>query len=299
MRLAALAATAFLATTATAQNDFADVTIESTPISDNVYFLSGAGGNMGLVIGDRHAFLIDDQYAPLAERIVEKIAEITDRPLTFVINTHWHGDHSGGNAGLTAAGVIVVAHENVYRRMGAKQVIEFFQRETPPSPSAALPVVTFTRDIALQLGGETVQAMHVPNAHTDGDSVVFLPEQNILHTGDIFFNTLYPFIDVDSGGGIIGMIAAVTMLLELVDDDTTIIPGHGPIASREDLLRYRDFLATVAERVSSAIDAGKSLADIVAAKPTAEFDATLNANGFLPPDRWVTMIHRDLSRPVH
>ncbi|MEL7539138.1 MAG: MBL fold metallo-hydrolase [Pseudomonadota bacterium] len=283
---------------AQAQDRFANVSIQATPLTESVYLLTGSGGNMGLVVGERHAFLIDDQFAPLAERIAAKIVDLTDRPLSFVLNTHWHGDHSGGNAAFAESGVVVVAHENVYRRMSTDQVNEFFNRTTPASPNEALPVVTFTRDLALRLGGRRVRIMHVPSAHTDGDSVVYLPDQNVLHTGDLFFHTLYPFIDVDSGGGIRGLVDGLSMLLESIDADTKIIPGHGPVADRDDLRAYRDFLATSADAIAAHIAAGHTLAETVAAKPTADFDAEFNANGFLEPDRWVAMVYRDLSRSV-
>ena len=285
-----------LAVNAGAQDRFANVEIEAAAITPHVYMLTGRGGNMGLVIGDDRAFLIDDQFKPLAARISAKIRELTDTPLAFLVNTHWHGDHSGGNEPFANEGVIVVAHENVRRRMSTDQVNEFFGSKTPPSPAQALPVVTFTSDISLHLGGRSVQVTHLPGAHTDGDAVVFLPEENVLHTGDIFFHGLYPFIDIDSGGGIRGLIAAVSTLVERIDDETRIIPGHGPLANRADLRAYRDFLATAADAIDANIKAGRTLAETIAAKPTADFDATLNANGFIEPDRWVAMVYRDLSR---
>ena len=284
------------ATAAVAQDRFANVTIEAAPVAPNVYLLTGSGGNIGLVVGERHAFLIDDQFEPLAERIAGKVSELTDKPLTFLVNTHWHGDHAGGNRAFANDGVIIVAHENVHQRMSTEQVNAFFNRTTPPSPDAALPVVTFTRDMALRLGGQRVEITHVAEAHTDGDAVVFLPDANVMHTGDVFFHGLYPFIDVDSGGGIRGMVAAVSTMLDMIDGETRIIPGHGPLANRDDLRAYRDFLATAADAIAAHIAEGHSVRETVAARPTADFDATFNANGFIDPDRWVAMVYRDLSR---
>ena len=240
--------------------------IRTTKVAEDVYALQGAGGNLGLVVGDNGAFLIDDQYAPLTDKIKATVAEVTDQPIRFVFNTHWHGDHTGGNENMSDAGALIVAHDNVRKRMSAGQFMEFFERDVPPSPAGALPVVTFNDQVTFHLGGHTVHAIHVPNAHTDGDAIVHLDEANTIHTGDIVFYGLYPFIDYGSGGSLGGMIQATDRILDLSNDDTAIITGHGgPVIDKSELRDYRDMLSTVHERLQALIvDAGKTLDEVQA-----------------------------------
>jgi glyoxylase-like metal-dependent hydrolase (beta-lactamase superfamily II) len=257
--------------------------------------LIGAGGNLGLSIGEDATFLVDDQFAPLTPRIEAAIAKLTAKPVRFVINTHWHFDHTGGNENLGKAGAVIVAHDNVRKRMSTEQFIEFLNMTTKPEPRIALPVVTFTRDIAFHLNGEEIRVWHVPNAHTDGDAIVHFRTSDVVHMGDVFFNRIYPFIDTSSGGTIDGVVAAVDQVLAEISDKTKIIPGHGPLATKADLAAYREMLATVAARIKSAIREGRELEEVVAAKPTADFDATFG-KGFLPPHRFVEMVFRNLSK---
>lgn len=271
-----------------------DVEIGVESIDDGVHILTGRGGNIGLVVTEDGAFLVDDQYAPLTDRIVAAVKSVTDQPVKFVLNTHWHGDHTGGNENLAERGTLVVAHENVRERMSSEQVSEFFGRTTPASPDGALPVVTFNDEVSFHLGGHTINAFHVPHAHTDGDSVVHLPEANVIHAGDVVFYGLYPFVDVDSGGSLEGMIVAVERIAELADENTTIIPGHGPLIDRAQLLEYHEMLSTVRERLESAIEDGKSLEAIQEAGLTAEYDEQWG-DGFIPPDRWIELLHRGLT----
>jgi len=274
--------------------DFSAVEIETTPVADGVYALTGAGGNLGLVVGENGAFLVDDQYAPLTERIVAAIAEVTDQPVKFVFNTHWHGDHTGGNENLAEDGTLVVAHDNVRKRLSAGQFMEFFERDVPPAPDAALPVVTFNDRVTFHLGGHTVNAIHVPRAHTDGDAIVHIVEADVIHAGDIVFYHMYPFIDYGSGGHIAGMIDAVDRMLALSGNDTQIIAGHGgPVIDRAQLAEYRDLLATVHQRLEALIDQGASLEQVLAAGVTAEFDATWG-QGFIDAERWVELNYRGL-----
>ncbi|MDZ7789251.1 MAG: MBL fold metallo-hydrolase [Xanthomonadales bacterium] len=288
----ALAALLLQAGSAVAQS-MEDVEIGVESVADNVYVLTGRGGNIGLVVSDDGAFLIDDQYAPLTDKILEAVRSVTDQPIKFVLNTHWHGDHTGGNENLAETqGTLVVAHDNVRERMSSEQVSEFFGRTTPASPEAALPVVTFNDAISFHLGGHEIRSFHVPRAHTDGDSVVHLPEANVIHAGDIVFYGLYPFVDIDSGGSLPGMIAAVERIAELADNDTRIITGHGgPVINRKQLLGYRDMLSNVRKRLGAAIDRGKSLEEIQAMGITAEYDEQWGG-GFIPPDRWIALLYR-------
>lgn len=288
-----VAAAALLAISAAAQ-DLDDVEIGVEPVADDVYMLTGAGGNIGLVVTDDGAFLIDDQYAPLTDRILEAVRSVTDEPVKFVLNTHWHGDHTGGNENLADTGTLVVAHDKVRERMSSEQVSEFFGRSTPASPEGALPVVTFSDAVTFHLGGQSIHAFHLPHAHTDGDSVVHLSDANVIHTGDIVFYGLYPFIDVDSGGSLAGLIEAVESIARRADADTAIITGHGPVIDREQLLGYHAMLETVQERLTDAIDAGRSLEEIQEMGITAEFDDAWGG-GFIPPDRWVELLHRSLT----
>ncbi len=275
--------------------EMADVRIKTTPVAGSISMLEGRGGNIGVCTGDDGVFLVDDQYAPLTARIRAAVAAIHAGALRFVLNTHWHGDHTGGNENLGKAGTLIVAHDNVRVRMSSEQFNQIFDRTTPPSPSTALPVVTFSDAITLHWNGEEIHAFHVAPAHTDGDAVVHFRKANVIHTGDIYFNGLYPFIDVDSGGSIQGVIAATERILALADASTRIIPGHGPLSNRGELQRYRDMLVAVRDAIAPAVAAGKSLQEVQGAKPTAAWDAVWG-NGFLKPDQFVAIVHRDLSR---
>ena len=276
-----------------AQNNFDDTQIEATKLSDTVYMLTGAGGNIGLSIGDDGAFIIDDQFAPLSDKIRAAIKAIADQPVRFVINTHWHNDHTGGNEAFGGSGSLIIAHDNVRKRMNSKQLIEFFGAETEPSPSAALPVVTFNDELSLHLNGDSVTAYHQSHAHTDGDSIIHFPESNVIHMGDTFFNIGYPFIDTSSGGNINGVIAANAYALTLADDNTKIIPGHGPLASKADQQAYVHMLIQVRDLVKVHVDDGKSLEETVAAKPTAELDEQWGG-GFINADSIVTFTYNSL-----
>jgi cyclase len=272
-----------LALPVAAQQDFSKVEIKTTKLNDTTYMLVGAGGNLGLSVGPDAVFLIDDQYAPMTPKITAAIKAITDKPVKFVVNTHWHGDHTGGNENFGKAGAIIVAHDNVRKRMSTEQVLAFFNMKVPPSPKEALPVITFGVDTTFHLNGDEIHVSHVPNAHTDGDAIVYFRKGNIIHMGDLYFNGLYPFIDSASGGRIDGVVAAADRVLALADDKTVIIPGHGPLSNKAELKAYRDMLATVSGRVKAQIAAGKKLEEIIAAKPTADYDA-----------KWAELVVRNL-----
>ncbi len=276
-----------------AQNNFDDTQIESTQLSDTVYMLTGAGGNIGLSIGDDGAFIIDDQFAPLSEKIMAAIKAIEDRPVRFVINTHWHGDHTGGNENFGKTGSIIIAHDNVHQRMSTDQFIERFNAEVPASPKDALPVVTFNDQLSLHLNGESVVAYHQSHAHTDGDSIIHFPNSNVIHMGDTYFNIGYPFIDTSSGGNINGVIAANAFALTLADDDTKIIPGHGPLASKTDQQAYVHMLIQVRDAVKAHVDAGKTLEETIAAEPTADLDEQWGG-GFIDAKSIVTFAYNSL-----
>jgi glyoxylase-like metal-dependent hydrolase (beta-lactamase superfamily II) len=247
---------------------------------------------MGLCVGEDATFLIDDQYAPLTEKIKNAVLKVTDKPIGFVLNTHWHGDHTGGNENLGEMGALIVAHDNVRTRMSTEQFMKAFNRTIAPSPKAALPVVTFNDTVTFHLNDETIHAFHVPPAHTDGDSVIFFKNANVVHAGDLFFRARFPFIDLSAGGSFKGMIEASERLLELVDDETRIIPGHGDLATKSDLREYHDMLVLVKERVAPLIAAGKTEAEVVAAKPLA--DSPSWGEGFVNADRFLSIVYQSL-----
>ena len=236
---------------------------------------------------------MDDQYAPLTARIKAAVASISDKPIRFVVNTHWHGDHTGGNENLGGAGSLIVAHENVRKRMSAEQFNSFFQRKTPPAPDVALPVVTYAESVAFHLNGEEIRCFHVPPAHTDGDTIVHFTKADVVHMGDLFFNGMYPFIDLDSGGSLAGVIGAADLALRIAKDGTQIIPGHGPVAKKAELQAYRDMLVALRDRVGAMVKAGKTLAEVQAAKPMKEYDEKIGG-GFVKPDNILAFAYTSL-----
>ena len=276
----------------------AEPTVEVQKIAPGVAMLIGQGGNIGVSYGADGAVLVDDQFAPSTPAILAAVATLTDQPVRFIINTHWHFDHTGGNEKFGKAGAVIVAHENVRKRMSTEQFMEAFQRKFPPSPPAALPVVTFTSDVALHLNGDTIHARHVDPAHTDGDSVIRFETANVIHTGDVFVNGMYPFIDISSGGSAVGIVTAVEETLAAIDEDVRIIPGHGPLATKKDLAAWAAMMRTVVDRIRTKIDEGTPIAAIVAAKPSADFDAKYG-NGFMKPDQFVTLAARSMAPEGH
>ncbi len=269
--LVAFAALAFAPLPATAQRDFSQVEIRTERVADGLYVLFGAGGNIGLSVGEDGAFLVDDQYAPLTEKILAAVEEIAGEPVRWVLNTHWHGDHTGGNENLGRGGALIVAHENVRRRLNPAEFADVAGRSRQSAPEG-LPVVTFNDRMSFHWNGEDIRVHHMPNAHTDGDAVVFFAHADAVHMGDTFFNGRYPFIDVDSGGGVDGILAVADHVLAHATDDTAIVPGHGEIADRTSLRAYRDMIATVRGRVSDMIAEGMTEDEVVAAAPTADLD---------------------------
>jgi glyoxylase-like metal-dependent hydrolase (beta-lactamase superfamily II) len=277
------------------EQDFSKVEIRTEKLSATTYMLTGAGGNIGVSVGEDNTFIIDDQFAPLTPRIEAAVAKLTSKPIRFVVNTHWHFDHTGGNENFGKAGAVIVAHENVRKRMSTEQLIEFLGMKFKMEPRVALPALTFTRDLTFHQNGDEIHIFHVANAHTDGDAIVHFRTSDVIHMGDVFFNGLYPFIDTSSGGTIDGVVAAADRVLGIASDATRIIPGHGPLAGKADLKAYRDMLVTVATRVREGVQAKRSLEEVIAAKPTADFDARFG-KGFLTPERFIEMVYKGMAR---
>ncbi len=276
-----------------AQRDFSNVEIKTTKVADGIYMLVGAGGNIGLSIGDDGSFVIDDQFAPLSEKIMAAIKAQTDAPVEFVLNTHFHGDHTGGNEAFGKAGSHIVAHDNVRKRL-----IEGRERadgsRTPPAPADALPVVTFSQTISFYWNGQDIHVWHPDTAHTDGDSIVFFKTANVVHMGDVFFNGGYPFIDLNSGGGVSGYIAAHENVLSEIDDETKIIPGHGPLATKADLAKTVAMLKDAKALVMAQIEKGLDEDAVVAANPLKKYNKKWG-QGFINGERMTRTLYRDLT----
>lgn len=282
-----------LAGPASAQ-DMSDVEIETIPVVDGIYMLMGRGGNIGVSVGDDGVYVIDDQFAPLTKKVLAAIAAISDKPVRFVINTHWHGDHTGGNENLGKAGSVIVAHDNVRKRMSAGQFMAAFDREVPAAPAAALPVITFNDTITFHINGVTAAVTHIPHAHTDGDAIIHFVEVNAIHMGDIYFQGRFPFIDAGSGGSIDGVIAGVAHALSIADGETRIIPGHGALSNAAELAEYGEMLMTVRTRVAAAVAKGTSLESLLKSKPLADLEERW-ASQFIPADRITTIVYEDLA----
>jgi glyoxylase-like metal-dependent hydrolase (beta-lactamase superfamily II) len=273
--------------------DFSKVQIKAVKVKPGIHLLMGKGGNICVSSGIDGVFMIDDQYAPLTEKIKTAIASITPDPIRFVINTHWHADHTGGNENMGDAGAVIIAHENVRKRLSADQVLTAFNRTIPALSKKGLPVITFTRDVAFHLNGQRIDVFHIKRAHTDGDAVAYFTDANVIHTGDILFEGMYPFIDIEHGGTINGMIDATNRILGMIDDNTRIIPGHGVLTDKHGLIAYRDMLTSIRDGIQSQINAGKTLEEIKFSQPTQAFDSKWGG-GFIKPDIFVGIVYQSL-----
>ncbi len=278
-----------------AAQDAQPVEIKTVPVAGNVSMLVGQGGNIGVCVGDDGVFLIDDQFAPLTEKIKAAVAILSPKPVKFLVNTHWHFDHTGGNENFGKAGAIIVAHENVRRSMSKDQFIEAFNANVPAAPPVALPIVTFTESVTFHFNGDDIRVFHVAPAHTDGDSVIHFTQANVYHMGDTYFNGMYPFIDTARGGSLDGMIAAVDLVLKEAAPDAKFIPGHGEVSGIAELRAFRAMLVAARDAISPLVKAGKSKEEIVAAHPTKSLDEKWGG-GFLKPDVWVGIVVDGMKR---
>jgi glyoxylase-like metal-dependent hydrolase (beta-lactamase superfamily II) len=274
-------------------DEAASTPIKTTKLYDNLYLLQGVGGNLALQTGHEGNTLIDASYAPAVPRILEAIAAVSKDAPFLLINTHWHGDHTGGNEALHAAGFTIVAHQNTRTRLSTPQTMKMFHRDVPASPAGALPTITFDVVMNLYYNGDKLDLIHFAPSHTDTDIYIYFHKADVLHLGDIWFNGVYPFIDEGTGGSIGGMIRAAEKALAVAGGATKIIPGHGLLGTKADFQKYRDMLATVRDKVATLKSAGASEHEAVAKKPTAAFDAAWG-KGFMSGDQFTGIVYRTL-----
>lgn len=263
-----------------------------TDLGQGVYMLVGRGGNLGVSTGDDGVFVIDDQFAQFAPAIIKEIGALSDGPIRFVANTHYHGDHTGGNAAMRDTGASIVAHENVRVRMSTAQENKFWGRTTEATAPEAWPNITFSQNMTFHFNGQTIDVVHVPKAHTDGDSIIYFREANVLHMGDNFFNGLFPYIDIDGGGNVDGMIAALDTGLSMTNGNTKIIPGHGPLSTPADMKATRDLLADIQARVQVKIDEGASLDEIIGSNILSDYS---DLASFIDEKNMIRIAYRSLT----
>ena len=269
-----------------------DVKIKVNKLTNNVYMLIGQGGNIAVFVGEDGVFMIDDQFAPLTTKILAAIKMITNKPVKYLINTHWHGDHTGGNLNMEKAGVIIVSHENVRKRMSMDQVIRGKKRKA--SPKKALPVITFTEDMMYHFNGDDVFISHIHDAHTDGDALVYFTKNNVLHMGDAYFQGKFPYIDVASGGTIDGYIAGIQKAIMLIDDETIVIPGHGKTSNKSEMKSYLKMLKVLRNRVTQEIEKGKTV-DEIKKNNSLTMDYS-SFNGWITEEKIRIAIYRTVKR---
>lgn len=263
-------------------------------VRPGLYVVAGAGTNVAVWTGADGTVLVDDGLATLAPQLLETVGRIADGPLRLVVNTHWHPDHAGGNELAARSGAIVVAHERARASMGTAHVSDEYGVRIPASPHAALPVVTFPDELALTLNGDRLVVSHADAAHTGGDAIVWWENANVVHLGDVYCNGSYPFVDLANGGSLAGMVAAVEGVLSRADADTVVIPGHGPLSGREELVAYRDMLVAAGRRVRELVEQGGNLEQVLAARPTQALDDRWG-KGPVTPERFVRVLYEDLA----
>src|SRR5215204_1969257 len=274
------------------QTDWSKVQVKATKVSGNVYMLEGSGGNIGVSVGADGILIVDDQFAPLADKIRAALKSLGEGKLRFILNTHWHGDHTGGNVSFGPEAPII-AHDNVRKRLATEQRSEVFNRTTPASPKEALPVITFDQSLSVNFNGEDIRAIHYPQGHTDGDSVIFFSTSNVVHLGDDFFAGRFPFVDLESGGSVEGLIRNIGELIGKIPPGAKLIPGHGPISTIDDLKSYHRMLQQTTEIVRQKISAGKTVDQIKTEGLPAEWEPW--GTGFIKTDLWVQTIYKSLT----
>ncbi len=269
-----------------------EVKIEPIKLTDQLYVLKGKGGNIGLFIGQDGVFMIDDQFAPLTPKILIAIKKITSKPIKYLINTHWHGDHTGGNENIEKEGALIVAHNNVRKRMSVDQVVRGKTKKA--SPESALPVITFTDDMMMYFNNDDVLITHIHNAHTDGDAIIYFTKNNVLHMGDTYFQGKFPYIDLASGGSINGYIDGIEKAILLSNEETKIIPGHGNVAKRSDLKSYLKMLNAIKSNIQKEIDNKATLQEVLVNKAITE--GYKSFNGWINEEKIKTAIYKSLKK---
>ncbi|MGB3467517.1 MAG: MBL fold metallo-hydrolase [Cyclobacteriaceae bacterium] len=282
-----------LSSTNTLAQDFSKITISDTKITDDIYYLKGAGGNIGLLKWEGGNLIVDSQFEPLGDKIKAKIAEISEGKTKYLVNTHFHGDHLGGNANWSADGVTVVAQENVRTRVQKNFRNEILKRDVKAQPVEVWPVITFSENMSLFVGDEEVNVIFIPEAHTDGDAIIQFKTSNVIHTGDVFVRYGYPFIDVSAGGSINGIIAGLEKIMDLADEETRIIPGHGDLATREDVKVLHSVLSDSRNLVKKLKEEGKSLNDVLTLKPLAKYDEQYSGS-FINGQTFIQLVYASL-----
>lgn len=272
--------------------DYSKVEIKVTKVAGNVYMLEGAGGNIGVSVGTDGILIVDDQFAPLADKIKAALKTLGEGKLKFVLNTHYHGDHTGGNIAF-GPDAPIIAQTNVRKRLSTEQKSKFFNRTTPASPKEALPVITFDQAVSVFFNGEEIKIIHFPHGHTDGDSVIFFTGSNVVHMGDDFFNGRFPVVDLEAGGDVEGMTRNVGEIISKLPQGVKIIPGHGPLSEVEGLKAFHRMLVETTEIVRKKMAAGKSLEQLKAEGLPDEWKSW--GSGFIKTDRWIELIYNSLS----
>lgn len=284
--IGALALATSLGTPVAAQGNFDQVEIKTQILSPGVAVLFGAGGNIAISHGDDNTIMIDDQFAPLSAKIEAAVEELGAEPVSFVVNTHWHYDHTGGNEHFGETGATIFAHHNVRKRMASGGSAA--GNVSPPAADVALPIVTYDQGVRFHQNGDTIDLVSLGGGHTDGDSIVIWRKANVVHMGDLYFNIAsFPFVDVESGGNVYHLLGSLGMAQAMMDDETQVIPGHGPMSDKAGLMAYRAMIAESVSRVEALREGGASLEEAIAAKPLEEFGRT---GGFIGPDAFVTAI---------
>ncbi|MEE9343413.1 MAG: MBL fold metallo-hydrolase [Gammaproteobacteria bacterium] len=266
------------------------VKIKSIPVSKNIYMLTGKGGNIGVFLGEDGTFMVDDQFAPLSDKILAAVKSLGGEMPRFLVNTHFHGDHTGGNENLGKKGALIISHNNVRTRLANGSTIAAFSMKTAAQAEPALPLVTFSEMMSLHINEDLVELIHVPHAHTDGDSYIHFEKANVVHAGDIYFNGFYPFIDAAHGGSLQGVIHAANSILAITDKNSKIIPGHGPLSNKQQLVKYRDMLQVTYQRLLKLKNEGVSVVEAISRKPLADLENQWGG-GMFTGDQWIEVIY--------
>ena len=281
----------FIVNNSFAERDFSAVEIKIVNVSKNIYMLQGSGGNVGVSVGSDGVLMIDDQFAPLSEKIRTAIKSVGGEKISFLVNTHWHGDHTGGNEQFGREATII-AHTNVRKRLSSRQEIKLFNMVSEPHPKEALPVITFDESLSVYFNGEEIKVIHFPNGHTDGDIIIFFEGSNVVHMGDHFFAGMFPFIDLDSGGDVKGYTENVAKVIAFLPDDVKIIPGHGELSGMNELKAFHEMLIGTTDFVRTAVTAGKGLDEVKKEGLPEQWQSW--AKGFLSEEQWIEIVYHSL-----